>query len=319
MDWPPLMEFLSRHTLPKTEEVRQIDFTTASPGVSPRCHWAMIENQLHPLRPSTVHLTRDANKRHISGTTDNVARLTLTLSGLGAGTGLTLELDGQKLTLPTTPSDGSLHLHRQGDRWETGLAPAGDKCASRYGPFKDVFRNRVVFVYGTQGTAAETAWALAKARFDAEVFWYRGNAAVEVVPDTAFTADRDRDRNVVLYGHSESNGAYKALLEGSPVQVRRGAVRIGEREEKGDGLGCLFLRPRPGSDRALVGVVSGSGLTGMRLTDRLSYFISGVGYPDCLVLGPEVLAGGNDGVHAAGFFGNDWGVKSGEWVWKARP
>jgi hypothetical protein len=177
----------------------------------------------------------------------------------------------------------------------------------------------VVLVYGTQGTAAETAWALAKARFDAETFWYRGNSAVEVVPDTAFTADRDRDRNVVLYGHAESNGAWKALLADSPVQVRRGTVRVGDREEKGDDLGCLFLRPRPGSDKALVGVVGGSGLTGLRLTDRLSYFLSGVGYPDCLVLGAEVLTNGSDGVRAAGFFGDDWSVRSGDWVWKTKP
>jgi pimeloyl-ACP methyl ester carboxylesterase len=319
MDWPPLMEFLSRHTLPKTEVVRQIDFTTASPGVSPRCHWATIENQVHPLQPSTVHLQRDGNKRHISGTTENVARLTLDLVGLAAGPGVTLEIDGQALTIPATPVDGRLHLQREEDRWKVGKAPAGDKCPPRYGPFKDVFRNRVVFVYGTLGTAAENGWALAKARFDAETFWYRGNAAVEVVPDTAFAPERDRDRNVVLYGNAESNGAWKALLESSPVQVRRGAIRIGDREEKGDDLGCLFLRPRPGSDRALVGVVGGSGLTGMRLTDRLSYFISGTGYPDCLVLGPETLASGGDGVRAAGFFGNDWAVASGEWVWKTRP
>jgi hypothetical protein len=36
----------------------------------------------------------------------------------------------------------------------------------------------------------------------------------------------------------------------------------------------------------------GSGLLGLRLTERLPYFLSGVGYPDCLVLGPEALLQG---------------------------
>lgn len=100
------------------------------------------------------------------------------------------------------------------------------------------------------------------------------------------------------------------------MQVGPGRLRIGDRELEGDNLACLFVRPRPRSDRAMVGAVSGTGLRGMRLTDRLPYFISGVGYPDCLVLGPEILTDGMAGVRAAGFFGVDWEVGSGEFVWK---
>jgi hypothetical protein len=100
------------------------------------------------------------------------------------------------------------------------------------------------------------------------------------------------------------------------VQVRQGKVQVGEREETGDDLACLFVQPRPGSDMASVGVVAGTGLAGMRLTDRLAYFVSGAGYPDCVVLGPEVLAQGSAGVRAAGVFGQDWGVTSGEFVWR---
>jgi hypothetical protein len=100
------------------------------------------------------------------------------------------------------------------------------------------------------------------------------------------------------------------------VQVKRSSVTVGERKESGDDLACLFVRPRPGSKTALVGGVSGTGLAGMRLTERMPYFVSGVGYPDCLVVGAETLTKGYDGVRAAGFFGNDWGVKSGEFVWR---
>ena len=92
-------------------------------------------------------------------------------------------------------------------------------------------------------------------------------------------------------------------------------MTVGGRKEAGADLACLFLRPRPGSDRACVGVVGGTGLVGMRLTDRLPYFVSGVAYPDCIVLGPETLREGVAGVRVAGFFGLDWGVGSGEFVW----
>ena len=54
----------------------------------------------------------------------------------------------------------------------------------------------------------------------------------------------------------------------------------------------------------------------MRLTDRLPYFVSGVAYPDFTILGPDVLTSGTEGVRAAGYFGIDWGVKTGEFAWR---
>ncbi len=119
---------------------------------------------------------------------------------------------------------------------------------------------------------------------------------------------------MIVYGNADTNAAWKKLLADNAVQVQRGCIRIGDREQTGDDLACLFLRPRPGSDRACVGVVTGSGLAGMRLTDRLPHFVSGVAYPDCIVMGPEVLTKGAAGVRVAGFFGLDWGVTSGEFV-----
>src|SRR5262249_46767066 len=154
-------------------------------------------------------------------------------------------------------------------------------------------------VYGTGGTVEENAWAYAKARYDAEQFWYRGNGSIELVADREFDAATERDRGVILYGSAETNAAWSALLGDSPVQVRRGRVAIGDRELRGDDLACLSPRPRPGSDRAAVAVVAGTGLAGMRLTDRLPYFVSGVAYPDCAVLGTETLTQGAGGIRAA--------------------
>jgi pimeloyl-ACP methyl ester carboxylesterase len=317
VDWPPLFEFLERHTLPKPDEVRQVQFVTASPGVSAWCHWAGIEEQVQAFRPSTVNLRFDPDRRRFDGTTENVARLALDLTHVKPGQPLHAELDGQKLDdLAWPEKTPRLWFRREAGKWAaTGEPPASLKGPHRSGPFKDAFRNRMAFVYGTRGTAEENARALAKARLDAETFWYRGNGSVDVLADTAFDADKDRDRNVILYGHAESNAAWQPLLGDSPVQVHRGFVQIGERKESGDDLACLFVRPRPGSGRASVGVVGGTGVAGQRLTERLAYFVSGTGWPDCLVLGPEMLTKGAEGVRAAGFFGADWGVASGEFVW----
>jgi predicted esterase len=315
VDWQPLFEFFAHHALPAEEMVRNVDFTTADPGVSAWCHWAGIIGQAHRLNPSAVRVRLDPGQRRFVGTTENVALLALRCTNLPAAGTLKVELDGQKLDnlpYPATP-DRTLWLAHTGKTWAVGAAPAAtDKRPERCGPFKQAFRNRMVFVYGTQGTPEENAWALAKARYDAEGFWYRGNGSIDVVPDTAFDATRERERNVILYGNADTNAAWKPLLADSPVQVNRTKITAGAQTLTGDDLACLFLRPRPGSTRASVGVVSGSGLIGMRLTDRIPYFVSGVEYPDYLVINPDTLINGVSGVRLAGFFGPDWTITTGE-------
>lgn len=318
VDWAPLFDFFARRARPAEEAVREVEFRTASPGVSAWRHWAGILAQTHPLQISTVRVRWDPGLRRFTGTTENVSRLALRLDHVRPGAPLAVELDGQKIEVIRWPAAArQLWLTREGERWKSAGEPSPAlKGPHRYGPFKEAFRNRMLFVYGTRGTPEEDAWALSKARFDAEQFWYRGNGSVDVLPDAAFDPVAERDRNIILYGNADTHAAWKPLLGDSPVQVHRGHVRVGDREERGDDLACLFLRPRPGSDRALVGVVAGSGLTGMRLTDRLPYFVSGVAYPDCTLLGPEVLREGSQAVRGTGFFGADWRVETGEFAWR---
>ena len=317
-DWPPLIEFLKGHEIPALKDVLSVDFVTASPSVSATCHWATIEAQAAAFKLSALHLKYNPERRRFSGTTENVSRLSLDVQHVTSGNTVQVTLDAQEFADLEKPAGGEpkLWFRRTGKTWSVAAKPSPSlKGPHRSGPFKDAFRNRVVFVYGTRGTPEENDWALAKARFDAERFWYQGNASVDVVADSAFDAAAEPDRNVILYGHAESNAAWPPLLKESPVQVSRGKLRVGDRERTGDDLACLFIRPRPGSDKASVGVVTGTGLAGLRLAETPAYFTSGVAYPDCLVLGPETLAKGVEGVIAAGYFGEDWGVASGEFAW----
>ena len=143
-------------------------------------------------------------------------------------------------------------------------------------------------------------------------FNIRGNGTTEIVDDVAFDPARFAGRNVILYGHAEMNAAWTALLGDGPVTVRRGAVVVGERRLEGDALAALFVRPMRGDPDGLVGVVAGTGPAGLRLTERLPVFTSGVGIPDLVVLSPDLLTKGDAGVLAAGFFGPDWSVPSGD-------
>lgn len=318
VDWPPIFDLFARHKIPDDQSVRAVHFTTANPGVSSSSHWVSIEAQLHHLGASSVDARWDPDRRQFTATTENVARLGFGLAHVKPGAAPTVELDGQKLTnMIVTAGEPKVWFSHAGHSWtQIRRPPLALKGPHRYGPFKEAFQHRMLFVYGTRGTPEENAWALAKARYDAESFWYRGNGSIDVVPDTKFDPGQEPDRGVILYGHADSNGAWQCLLGGSPVQVHRGRLRIGPREVVAADLACLLLRPRPGSNIASVGVVSGTGLTGLRLTERVPYFLSGVSFPDCTVFGPDALTSGADGARAAGFFGEDWSVEGGEFLWR---
>lgn len=311
-DWQPMTQFFQRHMLPEISAVRDVDFRTAQPSVSSHCHWLTIEAQQKSFIVSRANIQHDAAKRTFTGKTENIARLSLDVTHLQAKKEpLSITLDGTKLANVTMPEKGNrIWLTRTGETWAVTAEPSLDlKGPHRAGPFRDVFRSRMIFVYGTNGTPDENAWALAKARFDAEQFWYRGNGSIDVISDREFDGSKEADRNVVLYGHADMNSAYSALLGDAKISVRRGKITAGSLTETGDDLALLLAFPRPKSNVATVGVVAGSGLHGMRLTDRLSYFSSGVAYPDWTILDPN-------GVRGAGYFGNDWQIETGETAWK---
>lgn len=320
MDWPPLFDFLARNSTPAAVDVRHIEFVTSSPAVSATCHWVTIVQQREALKPSRVDLRMDPQGRAVTGTTENVALLEFDFSAMPPNEPATLELDGQALgEFPHSELNFLAVVQHEG-KWEwcepAALGQGPVKTPRRSGPFKLALDNEALLVYGTQGTPAESAWALAKARFDAETFWYRGNGAFEVMADADFDPAANADRNVILYGNRETNAAWMKLDLPRNCDVARDAIQVGDRLLRGGDFALLAVLPRPDSETALVGVVGGSGIIGMRLTERLPYFISGVAYPDWIVLGADVLRDGTCGIRGAGFFGNDWQVDPRQSAWQ---
>jgi len=322
VDWPPLMDFLARHALPPRP--LDVDFTTMIPGVSADMHWLRIEQQQVALEPSRAQLRLEPFTRRIVGTTTNVARLSIDLDALEGAGDVTVALDAEDdgdtpAERVVTPPEGSarLSLARGPEGWQLASPPPpSEKNPARAGSFKDAFRHRPLLVYGTAGSAAETAAALARARLDAETFQYRGNGLLEVVADRDFDATREHDRSVVLYGNADTNRAWRELLGGGPVDVRRGRVRVGDRTVRGADLAVLLIRPRPGSDVASVAAVAATGAVGMRLTATLPTFISGIHWPDLVVADSSLPRAGAAGLVAAGFFGNDWSLEHGDLAWR---
>ncbi len=348
MDWEPLFEFLERNRLPEDERVHTVEFRTVNPAISSSCHWVRIEAQIRSMEVSRVRADIDCAARRIDVESENAAALTLDLSdftrtrppaagdergaALLPGTDpIAVEIDGTSLETPTWPwgagedEPAVLRLSRglEGN-WSLAARDPSHKGPLRAGPFKDAFRNRMVFVYGAEDSPEENTWALSKASYDAETFWYRGSGSVDVLSeDELDLGSSHRGRNLILYGNADTFWRWKELLPDCPIEPRRGSIRFRypdgtEKVLEGDDLACLFIYPRPDDPESAVAVIAGTGPAGMRLTHQLPYFVSGVAYPDWTVIGAEMLEEGSDGVRAAGFFGNDWSLDPEDEAWRDR-
>ncbi len=310
IDHPPLFDFLRYNSIPPAANINHIDFTTTSPGVSSTNYWIGINQQLSQYRHSRVRAIYQNDTIRIN--TTNVAHFTLFNSLLQPSVVPVVFIDNQRFALFAA---GDVHFRRQNGRWSlSGMLHLMEKHPGRYGGFKLAFTNNMMFVYATAGTPEENQWYENKARFDAETFLHRANGSIDIIPDTLFSTNRYLERNVIIYGNAENNLAWSKLLENSPVQVYKNGIDFDGRFFESSRMGTFFIYPRGDSQTALVGVVAGTGTEGMKATYSNDYFSGITGFPDLLIFDVDWIRDGPDGLLISGFFGNDWGVRSGDFV-----
>ncbi len=311
VDWPPLFDFFARHARPGKERVRIVDFTTVNPGISSQDNWVEVLQQEVPLQVSRIQVQYDPGLMRFTGTTQNIRRLALEVVVPSPLLVCKVYLDGDTLEM-LPEKDGRLYLTREEGHWQPAIPPPTEKNPARYGTFKDAIRHHVLFIVGTHGTTAENAWAAAKARYDAETFWYQGNGAVDIIADDDYDAGRYAGRGVVLYGNRTTNSAWNKLLGDSPLVVEKGKISLGNRTWTGNDLAAFFVRPRHDNDSAAVAVVAGTGLNGMRLTNLRPYLYAGNALPDLVIFSSRITTDGSRGVLAAGYWGYDWSLEKGD-------
>ena len=301
VDWDPLFDYFKWHTRLKDSAVNQIDFTTSSPGISSEYRWVSVIQQIHPLQYSNLQLARDKVAKQIKGTTKNCKVIKFNLAQFSSNTLVRISLDSSAPILYTTQSaNDSVVLELKNENWVLSNMPSfKEKGPHRYGTFKDAFRNNMLFVYGTVGTAQENEWSLNKAKYDAETWYYRGNGSLDIISDLEYIKNKYADRGVVLYGNKNTNAAWDTLLNDCPIQVSRNKIILGEKIWSGSNLGAYFVWPIKGTIAASVAVVSGSGMEGMNAAFANQYFAGASGYPDFMVFSLDMLHAGANAIKIA--------------------
>ncbi len=313
VDWPGIFDMFQSRTLPAAGEQVEFHVRALQSGVAPapgegvtimRAERCGLESR------ADVKIDRsDAAPARVTVTTANVCMLALGGLISGDASACTLTVDGQQLT--AARRGGHICLLKKAEKWEDAGADASfaasmtDPWDPPRGPFKNAFTHRFVLVRATHGTPEENAWSLARARFDAEQWWYRGNGRAEIVSDDAFLRNLAEGKvtgNAILYGHADANAAAKRLCENQAVRVGRTEAWIGTRKLTGDDVGVLAVGTFKGAAGPRVyGLVAGTGLSGARSTDRIPYILAGTGVPDVCVVRPAFWNKGVAGIECAGF------------------
>lgn len=327
-DFPQIFDYFKWHVKKSDNDIERFTFKTASPAVSASNYFITLYQQEQPYAFSEVKVSQtvqdnsknDAKplqKRVIHISPSNLSKIKVSLAHCTGIDSVFVQFDKDSAIDVSALNGGEAWFCKNGQQWELCSKPGGfEKSPVRSGNFKEAFNHNMVFVYGTNGKPEENEWALNKARFDAETFYYRGNGSIDVIADKEFSPAKYKDRSVILFGNENTNTAWKKLLFNCPVQVTNGAISIGNKTLKGDSLGVYFTYPRKDSETALVGVVAGTGKQGFASVTPNRYFVSGVGIPDIMVFTPEIYQAGIDAVQAAGYFGNDWSIENSEVIWK---
>lgn len=317
VDWMPMFDFFAHHAVAQTNQIKEINFTTSNPAVASKNYWIEIINQIVQQSLSKINIKLEFGNRKFIGTTENIRMLSIDASMLSKDKTITVELDNQILENIMIPLDGKIYLVKEQENWQigNGVNPK-NKYPARCGNIREAFNNNVLFVYGTHGTREENSWALSKARIDAEKVWYRGNSSIEIIKDDDFILENYKDRSVILFGNSKTNSAWKLLLDESPVQIDNKKISIGEKEYAGKDLACLMIRPRKDSYIASVGVITGTGIDGMKLANLAPYFDQYISFPDIIIFDGNVLKSDESGVKFIGYFGSDWSIQTGEFITK---
>jgi len=307
------------HLLEDSYPEANLGWTTVDPAVNAQCAWVGIEQVIEQGVPARV-LARSREIETVGTAidfhldlslveTENVRLLRVSVDDLDGVDEFHVSIDASQSAWKY-PTPGTHFYELRGDQWVERDAPdpADEKTPVRNGNLKRAFDKHFFAVVGMAGDDESDAALLARARHDAQQWWYRGNGRFETWTDGALQSKKvDPNRNRILYGNADTNSAWTSSLPADcPVIVEDGRVQIGDREWTGDDLACLFTYPLAGSDECVVGAFGFTGPEGARIAASFGTFVSGAGFPDLVLVDSSVLTKGDGGVLAAGWFENDW-------------
>lgn len=291
-DYAPIFDMFAKARIPKTNEVRDIDFKTPNLAVSNKCYWLTINAQEEAGSLSTVKATIYPGLRKYSITCTNVASLSLDMSPLAGQGEITVEVNGRKISAPSINVNHGKVDVTFGYISET--APDQTICTG----FKSVFNNHVTLLLPTKGSKTMQDWARKKARYDAEQLWYIGNGSVDVISEDEYEKNEKafKNRNLLVYG--DENLEFFTKLTKKLWAESFGGLRPPIIGGASEGDICFEAVAQ---DSRVIAHIYGTNEAVLPFADRVPLFTAGASLPDLFRLRSTYLRNGLSEVTLADF------------------
>lgn len=299
----------------RDQHPRTVRFRTARTRDG-RAAWVTVSELERPDSWAEVD-ARVVSRRSIAATTRGVGALELERDArlLDPAAPTSVTVDGQTFHVA---SDAPLAFHKNAGRWSAGVRPASAtprKQGTLTGPFRDVFHEPLLFVYGASDPLVarvneDVARAFARVRGGVDVQY-------PILSDVEFVARGEpvgHSRPLFLVGTARSNLVLRALASELPIQVDERGISVGGRlVTNGErDAGTAFVFPNPKRPDRYVAVVSGmtalATYRALSLPDLLPDFVV---YDERLKSARGQMILGSASVIAGGFFTRDWAAPSG--------
>ena len=297
---------------------RRIRFTTWTLQYN-RMRWVVAEGLEKHWDRARIEASVEGD-RAVKAKTENVSALAFEM-GTGAfllnpASKVTVDLDGQSITVPGPLSDGSwtARFRKTAGKWAlageiSGLA----KVHGVQGPIDNAFMDSFVMVRPTGTPANEAVGKWVASELERAIRQWRGlfRGDTPVKDDSAITDADIAASNLVLWGDPQSNKVLARIADKLPVKWTKDSVVVGAHTYPAGTNVPIMIYPNPLNPKKYVVLNSGftfresaNGSNSWQVAELPDYAVIDVTQP------PDRRWPGK--VALAGFFGEKWEVLAGD-------
>jgi poly(3-hydroxybutyrate) depolymerase len=298
---------------------RQIRFTTWTLQYN-RMRWVVVDGLDKHWERARVDAQVEGDHT-VRAKTSNVSAVSFEMgtaaSLLNPASKVTVELDGQTMTVPGALSDGSwtAHFRRNNGKW----ALSGDdpnslrKRHGLQGPIDNAFMDSFLMVRPTGTPMHEAVGNWAKSEQERAIQRWRGlfRGEAQVKDDSTVTDADIAAGNLVLWGDPQSNSVLARIVDKLPIQWTADAIVLGARRFPSATSAPVMIYPNPLNPKKYVVINSGftfresaNGSNSWQVAELPDYAVVDLTSP------PDSRWPGK--IAAAGFFGEKWELLAGD-------
>lgn len=296
---------------------KQIRFTTWTLKYN-QMRWVTVDGlEKHWER---ARVDADVENDHaVRAKTLNISELTFAM-GVGAdllnpASKVTVNLDGQALTVPGALTDGSwtIHFRKTDGKWViAGDDPRGlFKRHNLQGPIDDAFMDSFLMVRPTGRAMNEIVGKWTASEQDRAIRQWRGlfRGDAPVKDDTAVSDADIAANNLVLWGDPQSNKIMARIVDKLPIRWSSDGVLAGSRKFPAATSAPILIYPNPLNPKKYVVINSGftfresaNGSNSWQVAELPDYAVVDLTSP------PDQRWPGK--IAVAGFFGEKWELQT---------